>query len=219
MNIDRVGPKLLIQLLDRGLIKDASDLYRLKKEQLIELERMAERSAQNVLDSIEGSRRTTLDRLLYALGIRHVGGHIAELLAAHFRDVRAVMAASFEQIRDVEGIGPTIAESVALFFRQPQNAALVRNLLERGVRPAAPARAGPGPLTGKQVVITGSLSRFTRPQAEQLVRDRGGKIGGSISRKTDVLVVGEDPGSKLEKAKKLGVRTLTEAEFVKLLGL
>lgn len=219
MNIDRVGPKLLIQLLDRGLIKNASDLYRLKKEQLIELERMAEKSAQNVLDSIQGSKRTTLDRLLYALGIRHVGGHIAELLAAHFRDVHAVMAASFEQIRDVEGIGPTIAESVALFFRQPQNAALVRNLLERGVRPAAPARAGTGPLTGKQVVITGSLSRFTRPKAEQLVRDRGGKIGSSISRKTDVLVVGEDPGSKLEKAKKLSVKTLTEAEFVKLLGL
>lgn len=218
MNIDRVGPKILIQLLDRGLIKDAGDLYRLKKDQLIELDRMAEKSAQNVLDSIQGSKRTTLDRLLYALGIRHVGGHIAELLAAHFRDVHALMAASFEEIRDVEGIGPTIAESVALFFRQPQNAALVRNLLERGVRPVAPARVGTGPLAGKQVVITGSHSRFTRPQAEQMVRDRGGTIGNSISRKTDFLVVGEDPGSKLEKAKKLNVRRLTESEFVKLLG-
>ncbi|MGH2398656.1 MAG: NAD-dependent DNA ligase LigA [bacterium] len=219
MNIDRVGPKLLMQLLDRGLIKNAGDLYRLRKEQLVELERMAEKSAQNVLDSIEGSKRPTLDRFLSALGIRHVGGHIAELLAAHFRTVDAVMAASFEQIRDVDGIGPTIAESVALFFRQPQNAALVRTLLELGVRPAAPARAGTGPLSGKQVVITGSLSRFTRPQAEQLVRDHGGTVGSSISRKTEFLVVGDDPGSKLEKARKLGVETVTEAEFVTLLGL
>jgi len=219
MNIDRVGPKLLQQLLDRTLIKGPDDLYRLRKDQLVGLERMADRSAQNVLDSIEGSKRTTLARLLYALGIRHVGAHVAELLAAHFRGIRVLLAASFEEIRDVEGVGPTIADSVVTFFRQEANARLVDELLALGVQPAAPARAATGTLAGRQIVITGSLSRFTRTQAEQMVRDRGGIVGSAVTRKTDFLVVGEDPGSKLEKAKKLKVRTLTESEFVELLGL
>ena len=218
MNIDRVGPKLLMQLLDRSLIKNPADLYRLRREQLIDLERMAEKSAQNVLDSIAQSKRTTLARLVYALGIRHVGAHVAELLAAHFGRVEALMAADFEEIWDVQGIGTTIAESVALFFRQSQNARLVRELLALGVRPAAPARTQAGPLAGKQVVITGTLSRFTRSQAEQLVRDRGGSVGSGVSRKTHFVVAGQDPGSKLEKAKKFKVRTLSEAEFISLLG-
>ncbi|HEU5298325.1 MAG TPA: NAD-dependent DNA ligase LigA [bacterium] len=218
MNIDRVGPKLLQQLLDRGLITTAADLYRLRKEQLVGLERMAEKSAQNVVDSIAGSRRTTLARLLYALGIRHVGGHVAEVLAAHCGDIEALMAATFEEIRDVEGIGPTIAESVHLFFERPENVALVRDLLALGVRPEA-SRRGSGPLAGKQVVITGTLSRFARSQAEQLVRERGGIVGGSVSRKTDVLVAGEGPGSKLEKARKLKVKVVDEPGFVALLEL
>lgn len=218
MNIDRVGPKLLMQLLDRRLIKDPADLYQLRKEQVTGLERMGEKSAQNVLDSIAQSKRTTLARLLYAFGIRHVGAHVAELLAAQFRDIEALITADFEEIRDVEGIGPTIAESVALFFRQPHNVRLVRELLALGVRPAAPARAQAGPLAGKQVVITGTLSRFSRAQAEQLVRDHGGTVGSSVSRKTDVVVAGQDPGSKLEKAKKLKVRILSEPEFLSLLG-
>ncbi len=218
MNIDRLGPKLLMQLLDRKLIAGPGDLYRLRQEQLVALERMGDRSAQNVLESIEGSKRTTFTRLLYALGIRHVGGHIAELLAAHFGDVEALLGASFEEIRDVEGIGPTIAESVHLFFRQPQNVRLVRNLLRAGVRPAAPPRAATGVLTGKQVVITGTLAGFSRAQAEQAVRERGGTVGSSVSKKTDLLVVGSEPGAKLERAKKLKVETLTEVEFVKLVG-
>jgi DNA ligase (NAD+) len=168
------------------------------------------------LDSIEGSRRTTLVRLLYALGIRHVGGHIAELLAAHFGDIEAIMAASFEEIRDTDGIGPVIAESIHTFFQQPPNVRLVRNLVARGVR-AAPPRAAKGSLTGRQIVITGTLEKFSRTQAEQAVRDRGGTVGSSVSKKTDLLVVGHDPGSKLEKAKKLKVTTITEAGFVELL--
>ena len=218
MNIDRVGPKLLIQLLEEKLITGPDGLYRLRKEQLVALERMGDRSAQNVLDSIEGSRRTTLARLLYALGIRHVGGHVAELLAAHFRDVDAVMEASFEEIRDIDGVGPVIAESVQVFFRRPPNVRLVRNLLALGVRPAAPAPAAKGALAGKQVVITGTLARLSRLQAEQAVRDHGGTVGGSVSKRTDLVVVGSEPGSKLERAKKLKVKTITEAEFVRLLG-
>jgi len=216
MNIDRVGPKLLGQLLEEHLIGGPDDLYLLRKEQLTALERMGERSAQNVLDSIEGSRRTTLVRLLYALGIRHVGGHIAELLAAHFGDIEAIMAASFEEIRDTDGVGPVIAESIHTFFQQPPNVRLVRNLVARGVR-AAPPRAAKGSLTGRQIVITGTLEKFSRTQAEQAVRDRGGTVGSSVSKKTDLLVVGHDPGSKLEKAKKLKVTTITEAGFVELL--
>jgi DNA ligase (NAD+) len=218
MNIDRVGPKLLMQLLEQHLIAGPDDLYTLGKEPLAALERMAERSAQNVLDSIEGSRRTTLARLLYALGIRHVGGHVAELLAARFGSIEAILAASFEEIRDVEGVGPVIAESVHLFFQQPPNVRLVRNLLARGVHPSPPPRAATGVLAGRQVVITGTLEKFSRIQAEQLVRDHGGTVGSSVSKKTDLLVVGGDPGSKLEKAEKLKVQTITEAEFVELLS-
>ena len=218
MNIDRVGPKLLMQLLERKLITGPDDLFRLRKEQVVALERMGDRSAQNVLDSIEGSKRTTLARFLYALGIRHVGGHIAELLAAYFRDIETLMHASFEEIRDVAGVGPVIAESVHLFFRQPPNVRLVQHLLALGVRPAAPPRATRGPLAGKQVVITGTLARFSRTQAEQAVRDHGGTAGTSVSKKTDLVVVGSEPGSKLEKAKKLKVQTITEREFTKLLG-
>jgi DNA ligase (NAD+) len=218
MDIDRVGPKLIIQLLDRKLIAGPDDLYALGKEQLAALERMGERSAQNVLDSIAGSRRTTLARFLYALGIRHVGGHIADLLAGRFRDVEALIRASLEELNDVEGVGPAIAESVHLFFQQPANVRLVRNLLARGVRPAAPAQAAVGPLAGKQVVITGTLARFTRAQAEQAVRDHGGSVGSSVSKRTDLVVVGSDPGSKLDRAKRLQVKTLTEAEFADLIG-
>lgn len=216
MNIDRLGPKLLMQLLAQRLIAGPDDLYTLSKDPLAALERMGERSAQNVLNSIDGSRRTTLARLLYALGIRHVGGHIAELLAARFGSIEAIMAASFEEIRDVEGVGPVIAESVHLFFQQPPNVRLVRNLLARGVRVAAP-QTTIGALAGRQVVITGTLEKFSRIQAEQLVRDHGGTVGGSVSKKTDLLVVGSDPGSKLERAEKLKVKTITEAEFVELL--
>jgi DNA ligase (NAD+) len=218
MDIDGVGPKLIIQLLERRLIAGPDDLYALRREQLAGLERMAERSAQNVLDSIDRSKRTTLPRLLYALGIRHVGAHVAELLAGHVRDVEALMRASLEEITDVEGIGPAIAESVYLFFRQPENVRLVRNLLARGVRPASPARARRGRLAGKSVVITGTLTGYTRAQAEQAVRDHGGSVGSGVSRRTDYVVVGHDPGAKLERAKKLQVKTLTEAEFMALVG-
>ena len=218
MDIDGVGPKLIVQLLERKRIAGPDDLYTLGHDQLAALDRMGERSAENVLDSIERSKRTTLARLLYALGIRHVGGHVAEVLAGHFRDIDALMRASLEEITDVEGVGPAIAESVHLFFRQPENVRLVRNLLARGVRPAAPPRAGRGPLAGKQVVITGTLAGLTRAQAEQAVRDGGGSMGSSVSKRTDYVVVGSDPGSKLERARKLQVKMLTEAEFTKLLG-
>lgn len=219
MNIEGVGGKLLAQMLERGLIRDPADLYHLTKEQVLSLERMGEKLAQNILDSIARSRETTFARFLYALGIRHVGAHIAELLAGYFRSPQALIDASFEEVRDVPGIGPTIAESVVGFFKQAPNKRLVKRLLAAGVRPAAatmPTAARDGPLAGAQIVFTGTLARWTRSQAEALARSAGGVAGDSVTKKTTYLVAGESPGSKLEKARKLGVKVLTEAEFGRL---
>lgn len=219
MNIDRVGPKLLQQLLHQKLIADPADLYRLRKEDVRALERMGDKSAQNVLDSIAQSRRTTLARLLYALGIRHVGGHVAEILAVRFGTLDRLLRASFEEVRDVPGVGPTIADSIVQFFRQPENRRLIARLRNAGVRPAPPARvASRGPLAGKQFVFTGTLARFPRSRVEALARERGATVTNDVSKKTDFLVAGAEPGSKLEKARRLGVRVLTEGEFVKMVG-
>jgi DNA ligase (NAD+) len=217
MNIDRVGYKLVKQLLDRGMISDAADLYGLTNAQLLTLERMGEKSAQNVLDSIASSKKTTLPRLLYALGIRHVGSHVAEVLADHFGDVERLMQASFEEIRDAPGIGPTIARSITEFFHQSENRRIVKKLLAAGVRPAAPRKAEyRGPLVGKRVVFTGTLARLPRTRAEALAKEHGAIVGGSVSSKTDYLVSGEDPGSKLDRARKLKIAILNEKEFEKL---
>ncbi len=219
MNIDRVGPKLLIQLLDKKLIADPADLYALRAEQLAALERMGEKSAQYVLRSIAQSARPTLARFLYALGIRHVGAHVAELLAGHYDSLERVTHASFEEMRDVNGVGPIIADSVVAFFRESENRRLVRRLLDAGVRPVAPPpAAASGPLRGKQLVFTGTLEHFPRSKAEALARERGAVVAGSVSKKTAYLVAGAAPGSKLVKARRLGVPVLTEGEFLKLAG-
>ena len=221
MNIDGLGVKLIGQLLEKGLVRDPADLYRLTKDDLMGLDRMGDKLAQNVLAAIERSKDTTMTRFLYALGIRHVGAHIAELIAGYFPTAELLMEASFEQVRDVGGIGPTIAESVVSFFKQAPNRRLIKRLLTAGVRPAAPpvvARAANGPLAGAQVVFTGTLTRWTRGQAEAMVRDAGGVPTDSVTKKTTYVVAGEAAGSKLDKARKLGVKVLTESEFAKLVG-
>lgn len=218
MNIDRVGPKLLMQLLDHQIISDPAGLYRVTKAQLLTLERLAEKSAQNVLDSIHASKKTTLARLLYALGIRHVGSHVAEMLAGHFGQIERLMDAPVEEISDVPGIGPTIAQSVAEFFHHPENRSIIHKLLAAGVHPALPPKtAACGSLAGKRVVFTGTLTRFPRSRAEALVTARGAIVGESVSSKTDYLIAGKDPGSKLQKARKLKVTILAEHEFLKLI--
>lgn len=219
MHIEGVGPRLLMQMLRQSLIRDAADLYRLQQDQLMTLERMGETSAQNVLDAIAGSKRTTLARLLYALGIRHVGAHVAEALAMHCGDLDRLVGASVEEVRDVAGVGPAIAQSVVAFFQQEENRALVMRLLEAGVLPAAMQRpASAGPLAGKQVVFTGTLARVSRNRAEEIVKELGGVVSTTVSKKTDFVVVGAEPGLKLEKARKLGIRALTEEEFFDLIG-
>jgi len=218
LNIEGLGTKRLEQLLAAGLVRDAADLYGLRREQLLGLERMAERSAQNLLDAIARSRQTTLARFLYALGIRHVGATVAETLAAHFRDIKAVMEASFEEVRDIPGVGPAIARSVVTFFQEAENRALVQRLLEAGVVPAPLDVPGGGPLAGRQFVFTGTLRRFTRGEAEARVKALGGTVAGSVGARTTDVVVGEQPGAKAEQARRRGIRLLDEAAFLALIG-
>ena len=217
VNIDGVGPRFLQGLLDRGLIEDPADLYRLTKEQILTLERMAEKSAGNVTAAIDRSRRPALGRLIYALGIRHVGEHVAELLAARFRTLEALAEASTEEIAAVPGIGPTIAESVAAFFAKDESKTLVRKLRQVGVEPAPPEAAVAGPLAGRSFVFTGTLAAMSRKDAAARVAALGGAVVETVTKQTDYLVAGEEPGSKLARATKLGVRVLDEAEFVRLL--
>ena len=218
MNIEGLGWKTLVRLVEKELIRDPADLYALRLEQLLGLERMAEKSAQNLLDAIERSKRTTLARLLYALGIRHVGATVAEILAAHFREIPAVMDAPFASLRDIPGVGPVIAEGVVTFFQDPENRARVQRLLEAGVTPVPKEAPAGGPLAGRQFVFTGTLQRFTRPEAEARVAALGGAVASGVTARTTDVVVGEQPGSKAEQARKRGIRLLQEAEFHTLIG-
>jgi DNA ligase (NAD+) len=216
LNIDGVGPKLLQQMLDRDLIRDPADLFALTKAQVLTLERMADKSADNVIAAINRSRRPSLARLIYSLGIRHVGLHVAEVLARHFSDLDELAGASFEQVRDVPGIGPTIAQSVVEFFAQPATRALLRKFPAVGVRPEAAAPKG-GRLQGKTFVFTGTMEGLSRRDAAERVTALGGTISESVSARTTYLVAGDAPGSKLDRARKLGVTVLDERAFLKLL--
>ncbi len=219
MDIDRVGPQLLAHLFAAELIRDPADLYALRKKDLLDLDRMGEKSARNVLESIAQSRQPTLARFLYALGIRHVGAHVADLLAVHVGDLSGLMHATFDELRGIPGVGPTIAESIGMFFRSPENRSLLEKFLGAGVQPRIPAAGPTAVWAGKQVVFTGSLSRFSRSRTAALVRNYGGVVSNNVSKKTDYLVVGADPGSKLDKAKKLGIPILSEDDFAALVGV
>lgn len=220
MDIDGLGPAIVAQLVDAGLIHDAAGLYTLDEEGLVKLERFGSRSARNLLNAIDHSRGATLDRVIYALGIRHVGAGMARTLADHFQEMQALTRVSAEELMQVPDVGAVIAESVQCHFQEDRNCELVRKLSERGVtmKPAAPATAGPGTLDGKTFVLTGTLERRTRGEAEEEIRRLGGKTSGSVSKKTDYVVVGADPGSKYDRARELGVTVLNEDEFEQLLS-
>ena len=218
LDIDGLGDKLVAQLVDAGLVRELDDLYRLTKPQLVALERMADKSAQNVLDSIEHSRHTTLDRLINALGIRHVGEHTARQLAIRFHKIESLMQAGEDELRAVRDIGSEVARSVREYFDEPRNCDAVKRLIRHLEIEAPPAPAvGRGAFRDKSVVLTGSLETMTREEAERKVLAAGGRVTSGVSRKTDFVVAGADPGSKLRKAAELGVKTLDESEFVKLL--
>jgi DNA ligase (NAD+) len=221
LDIEGLGDRVIAQLLQSGMIRDPADLYHLSKDRLLALDRMGDKLAQNLLDAIERSKQTTAARLLYALGIRHVGATVAERLIGHFLSLKALMDASPDEVRNVPGIGSAIAESLVSFFKRAPNRRLIQRLLDAGVAPAA-ASAPPvrhGPLVGAQVVFTGTLRRWPRGQAEALVRQAGGVPGDSVTKKTTYLVAGEAAGAKLEKARKIGVEVLTEDEFARLISV
>jgi DNA ligase (NAD+) len=217
LDIDGLGEKLVAQLVEQGLVRDFADLYHLTAAQLIALERMAEKSAANIIGGIERSKRPALARLLYAFGIRHVGESLAQIFAEHFRDIRRILDASEEELDAIHGVGPEVAASVRRFTAEPANRKLVERLLAAGVRPEAPAERT-GTLANKVLVLTGSLEGMTRGEAERRIVAAGGKVGGSVTKNTDYVIAGADPGSKLAKAKKLGTTILDEAGLRELLG-
>jgi DNA ligase (NAD+) len=218
MNIDGVGDALVDQLVDRGLVRGVADLYSLTSEELLSLERIGPKSAANVLRNIENSKTSRLPRVITALGIRFVGERTAVFLAEAFGSLDAIAAASLDELQRAEEVGPKVAESLFHFFHEPHNQELIERLRAAGLQfTYESTRPKGGPLQGLTFVLTGTLPNLTREQAVQLVEHGGGKVSGSVSRKTSYVLAGEDAGSKLDKARALGVRLIDEAEFLKLL--
>ena len=217
MDIDGLGERTLEQLLQRGLIRSVADLYRLTKADLLGCERMGEKSSDNLLRAIEASKQRPLSRFLYALGIRHVGEHLARMLASQFGSLEHLTGASREQLLALHEVGPQVADSVVDFFGKERNRQVLEELCQAGVVPSVEARRAGGPLSGKSFVFTGGLEHFNRKQAQESVEYFGGRAAGSVSKKTDYVVAGSDAGSKLDRARQLGVTILTEEEFRQLL--
>lgn len=219
MDIEGLGDKTVDQMVERGLLKDVGDLYYLSKDDLLKLDRMAEKSASNLLKAIERSKHTTLPRFLYALGIRHVGEHVAQVLARHYPQWQDLQRASYDELQAIHEIGPRIAQSIVAFFSEPGNQMVLEKLQRAGVQVAA----GAAPATdqawrGKTFVFTGGLESYTREEAKRLVEARGGRVASSVSRHTDYVIAGADAGSKLDRARELGVTVLSEEEFRALLA-
>jgi DNA ligase (NAD+) len=218
MNIDGLGDALVTQLTDRGLVKNVADIYKLTKDDLLSLERMGKKSAENVLGEIERSKKLPLERVIYGLGIRFVGERTAQFLAEHFGSIDALMNASLEELQEVEEVGPRIAKSIVVFFEEPRNRELIDRLRKAGLTFSGTRKSRGTKLAGKTFVLTGSLTRYTRDQAKKMIEEAGGKVTGSVSKKTDFVVAGSDAGSKLDKAKELGVKVIGEDEMMDLTG-
>jgi DNA ligase (NAD+) len=218
MNIEGMGDALVTQLTDRKLVKNVADIYKLTKENLLSLERMGDKSAQNVLDEIEASKKLPLERVIYGLGIRMVGERTAQFLAEHFGSMDALMNASEEELQEVNEVGPRIAESMVEFFQEPKNRDLIEQLRKAGVAFTGKKRERGTALAGKTFVLTGTLPNLTRDEAKKMIEDAGGRVSGSVSKKTDFVVAGDEAGSKLDKAKELGVTVIEEKALRELLG-
>jgi DNA ligase (NAD+) len=219
MDIDGFGEAMVYRVIQAGYVKDLADVYSLTKDQLVQLEGVGDKMATMLLTNIEGSKSRPLAQLLSALGIRHVGWTVAQLLAGHFGDMHALMDATPEQLQEVPGLGKIIAESIHAYFERPENRALIQKLEAAGVKMGEPlAPKVEGPLSGREFVLTGTLERYRRGEAEARLKALGADIGSSVTKRTTDLVVGADPGSKLAKAEKLGTRILNEKELLELLG-
>jgi DNA ligase (NAD+) len=219
MDIEGHGDKLVEQLLETGKINDPADIYLLSREKLLTLDRMADKSASNLLDAIERSKNPPLEKFIFALGIRHVGEHISRILSSKFNNISDLTETTEDQLLAIRDIGPEVAGSIVKFFRTQGNIKVIEKLHDAGVRPlrttVAPQEA---PLMGKSFLFTGTLSEMSRIEARKVVESLGGTVISSLTNTTDYLVVGEAPGSKLQKAKAAGVTVLDEKEFYKLIG-
>ncbi len=218
MDIDGLGEALVGQLTERGLVKNVADLYRLTKDDLLGLERMGDKSAENVLREIQDSKQLPLERVIYGLGIRFVGERTAQFLAEHFGSLDAIMNASAEELEEVNEVGPRIAESIVEFFADEHNRKLVNDLRKAGLTFSGQKKEKGTKLAGKTFVLTGTLERHTRDEAKKMIEDAGGRVSGSVSKKTDYVVAGSDAGSKLDKARELGVPVIGEEELEELAG-
>jgi DNA ligase (NAD+) len=218
MNIDGLGEALVNQLTERGLVKNVADLYRLTKDNLLTLERMGEKSADNVLKEIEASKKLPLERVIFGLGIRFVGERTAQFLAEHFGSLDAIMNATAEELEEVNEVGPRIAESIVEFFADEHNRKLVADLRKAGLTFTGQKKEKGTKLAGKTFVLTGTLERHTRDEAKKLIEDAGGRVSGSVSKKTDYVVAGAEAGSKLDKARELGVAVIDEEQMERLLA-
>jgi DNA ligase (NAD+) len=216
MNIDGMGDALVTQFTEGGLVKNVSDIYKLTKADLLSLERMGDKSAQNILDEIENSKKLPLERVIYGLGIRMVGERTAQFLAEHFGSMEALEQAGVEELQNVDEVGPRIADSIVEFFSVPANRKLVERLREAGLTLKGKKKERGTKLAGKTFVLTGTLTRYTRDEAKTMIEGAGGKVTGSVSKKTDYVVAGADAGSKLDKAKELGVAVIDEKEMEEL---
>jgi DNA ligase (NAD+) len=218
MNIDGMGDALVTQLVERELVKNVADIYKLTKADLLSLERMGDKSAQNILDEIEASKKLPLERVIYGLGIPMVGERTAQFLAEHFGSMEALEQAGVEELQNVNEVGPRIAESIVEFFSVAANRKLVERLGESGLAFQGKKKERGTKLAGKTFVLTGTLAKHTRDEAKKMIEDAGGRVSGSVSKKTDYVVAGADAGSKLDKAKELGVAVIDEKEMEELAG-
>ena len=224
LDIEGLGPAIIYQLVEKDLIKNISDLYFLKRDDLIFLERMAEKSADNLLDAIEKSKKKSLANLIYGLGIRYAGVHTSEVITRYYSTLDKFKKANLEELIEINEIGPKIAESIILFFKEKENLAIINRLKSVGLNfgqeeEIKRKEKGTQILAGKQFVLTGTLKNFTRTRAKEIISELGGRVTGSVSKKTDYVVAGEDPGSKYQKAQELDVTIINEEEFIKIAGI
>jgi DNA ligase (NAD+) len=219
MDIEGLGYRFLEQMVDKKLIEDPADLYFLKKEDLMKMDRMGDKLAQNLLDAIDKSRKPNLSSLIYALGIRNVGTHLADVLARNFKSMENLASQAVEDLTRVHEIGPVVAQSLYNFFRNPKNLVVLEKLRRGGVVfPKEESEVRETPVTGKTFVLTGALESMTRDEARKIIETSGGRVSSSVSKKTDFLIAGRDPGSKYAQAQRLGVKTINESEFKKMIG-
>jgi DNA ligase (NAD+) len=214
MDMDGLGYKFLEQMVDKDIIKDQADLYFLKKEDIMKMDRMGDKLAENILNAIGNSKNPTLSSLIYALGIRNVGYHLAGVLAKHFKSIDNISKQGIEDLIAVYEIGPVVAESIYNFFRNPKNLDVLEKLQKGGVIfPVEEESEKEAILSGKTFVLTGGLDSFTRDEARKIIENLGGRVSSSVSKNTDFVVVGKDPGSKYDESLRLGIETLNENEF------